>query len=84
VFRRELAALKMRLDGHRIDRGPLKQWNAISAAEMGPGKISARDEAIGTRREPEAYFSNALFARFNTFDPEAIVAQVREFNALPR
>jgi len=74
AFRRELAALKVRLVGHRIENTPIPKWGAISAPE-----ISAWQEfllgtgAIHTRRAPEIYFSDTLVAAFNDFNPEPVI-----------
>ncbi len=76
AFRRELAALKVRLEGHRINHAPVSRWGAISAGEMAAWQEFLLDtRAIETRRDPLVYFSDALVEEFNAFDSDPVVAQ---------
>ncbi len=82
VLKRELAALKVRLAGHRIDAAPDRRWGAISEGEMAEWQnFLLSTKAIETRREPAIYFSNALVPRFNEFDADAVRAQARASHA---
>src|SRR6185437_8775096 len=59
VFKRELAALKVRLDGHRIDRAPVRKWGAITKEEMAAWQdFLIGTKAIATRRDPATYYSD--------------------------
>jgi NitT/TauT family transport system substrate-binding protein len=80
AFQRELAALTVRLKGHRIDAAPVPKWGAITEGEMAAWQdFLLRTGAIKTRRPPRAYFSDALVDAFNDFDAEAVVAEARGF-----
>jgi NitT/TauT family transport system substrate-binding protein len=78
AWRRELAALEVRLEGHRIEGAPLPRWGAITAPEI----AAWQDFLLGTgaikqRRPPEIYFSDALVDAFNAFDAAPIIAAAR-------
>jgi NitT/TauT family transport system substrate-binding protein len=82
AFRRELAALKVRLKGHVIEAAPVPKWGAISKGEMAAWQdFLLNTGAIRTRRPPEAYYSDALVDAFNAFDPASIVAEAKGFSA---
>ncbi|MEJ0019832.1 MAG: ABC transporter substrate-binding protein [Acetobacteraceae bacterium] len=75
AFRRERAALDVRLAGHRIDSAPIPLWGAISAPEIAAWQdFLLATGAIHTRRAPEVYFSDALVGAFNDFDPAPVLA----------
>jgi NitT/TauT family transport system substrate-binding protein len=79
AFRRELAALKVRSKGHRIDAAPVPRWGAISKGEMAAWQeFLLRTGAVGTRRPAEAYYSDVLVDAFNAFDPRSVVAAAKE------
>ncbi len=85
AYRRELAALAVRLEGHRIDAAPVRRWGAISAAEMAAWQdFLLRNGALKTRRPPQAYYSDGLVDAFNEFDADAVVAEARGFPAAER
>ena len=78
AMRRELAALEVRLAGHRIERAPDPRWGAITAGEMAAWQdFLLATGAIATRRDPAAYFSNALVSIYNDFDPAPVIAAAR-------
>ncbi len=81
VFKRELAALRIRLAGHRVDAMPDPRWGAISVDEMTKWQdFLLQTRSIGTKRDPSIYFSDALVSRFNDFDAEAVRAQATTFS----
>jgi NitT/TauT family transport system substrate-binding protein len=81
VFRRELAALRVRLKGHRIDDAPVPKWGAITEREIAAWQdFLIKTGAIKTRRPPHAYYSDALVAAYNEFDPAPVVAAARNFS----
>ncbi len=84
AFRRELAALNVRLEGHRIDRAAIAQWGAISADEMAAWQeFLLATKAIGTRRDPSILFSDALVAEFNAFDPDPVIVEAKGYSGSP-
>lgn len=81
AFRRELAALKVRLEGHRIDHASIGKWGAISAGEMAAWQeFLLGTKAIETRRDPSVYFSDALVAEFNAFEPAPVIAEAKAYS----
>lgn len=82
VFKRELAALKVRLAGHRIDTASDPRWGAISAGEMSNWEqFLIETNSIGTKRDASIYFTNANVPQFNDFDPDVVCEQARAFHA---
>ena len=80
ALRRELAALKVRLAGHRIDGARVPKWGAISRQEMVDWQdFLLSTKAIKTRRDPAIYYSDALVAQFNAFDPAPVIASAKNF-----
>jgi NitT/TauT family transport system substrate-binding protein len=78
AFRGELAALTVRLAGHRIETGTVPLWGAISERDIDAWQdFLLETKAIGTRRPARAWFSDALVGAFNAFDPEPIVTAAR-------
>lgn len=78
AFRRELAALEVRLASQRIEGAPDPRWGAITEREVAGWQdflLSAR--AISTRRSPSAYYSNAFVEEFNAFDPTEVITKVQ-------
>jgi NitT/TauT family transport system substrate-binding protein len=76
--RRELAALEVRIRGHRIEQAPLPRWGAITAPEISAWQdFLLSTGAIKRRRPPRDYFSDALVDAFNAFDPAPIIAAAR-------
>ena len=81
AFRRELAALKVRLEGHGIDSAPIPKWGAISAGEMAAWQeFLLATKAIETRRDPSVYFSDALVGEFNAFDPDPVIVEANGYS----
>ena len=81
AFRRELAALKVRLEGHGIDSAPIPKWGAISAGEMAAWQeFLLATKAIETRRDPSVYFSDALVDEFNAFDPDPVIVEANGYS----
>lgn len=81
AFDGELRALKVRLAGQRIDRASDPRWGAITRPEMEAWQdFLLRTGAITTRRDPSAYFSDALVEAFNAFDAQRIISQARSFH----
>jgi NitT/TauT family transport system substrate-binding protein len=84
AFKRELAALEVRIANQRIDQAPAAQWGAITEAEMVAWQDFMLDtHAITTRRTPSTYFSNAFVATYNDFDPAPVIAAARNFKLTP-
>jgi NitT/TauT family transport system substrate-binding protein len=82
TFRGELAALKVRLAGHRVDSAPDPRWGAITKLEMTTWQdFLLLTDAIHLKRDPSIYFSNELVEAFNAFDQDAVVARARAFDA---
>lgn len=80
VFKRELAALKIRLKGHRIDNTLVPKWGAITEGEMSAWQdFLLATKAIRLRRAPTTYFSDTLVPHFNAFDAAPVLAQARNF-----
>jgi NitT/TauT family transport system substrate-binding protein len=80
ALRRELAALKVRLAGQRIEGTRIPKWGAISREEMSEWQdFLLATEAIKTRRDPGIYYSDALVEQFNAFDPEPVIARAKAF-----
>jgi NitT/TauT family transport system substrate-binding protein len=76
AFRGELAALRARLAGHRIELAPLPKWGAITAPEIAAWQeFLLNTGAIQQRRDPSAYYSDVFVEQFNAFDPAAVVAR---------
>jgi NitT/TauT family transport system substrate-binding protein len=81
VFKRELAALRVRLAGHAIDQASDPRWGAISGDEMSKWQeFLLETDSIVTKRDASIYFSNANVPRYNEFDPDAVRAQARAFH----
>ena len=82
VFRGELAALKGRLEGQRIENAAVPKWGAITEQEIAAWQdFLLATKAIRTRRPPPDYFSDALVSDFNAFDPGPIIAQAQKYKA---
>jgi NitT/TauT family transport system substrate-binding protein len=82
AMRRELAALKVRLRGHRIEGARVPKWGAITRQEMSDWQdFLLGSGAIKTRRDPAIYYSDSLVPQFNAFDPEPVIARARNFTA---
>jgi NitT/TauT family transport system substrate-binding protein len=80
AFRGELAALKVRLAGHRIDKAPVPKWGAITEEEMIAWQdFLLKTGAIHQRRDPSVYYSNDLVEAFNAFEPEPVVLRAGAF-----
>lgn len=78
AFRGELAALKVRLAGHRIDRASVPKWGAITELEMTAWQeFLLKTGAIHQKREPSVYYSGDLVEAFNAFEPGPVVARAR-------
>jgi NitT/TauT family transport system substrate-binding protein len=78
--RRELAALEVRVEGHRIERAPSPRWGAITVPEIAAWQdFLLATGAIRQRRVPQAYFSDALVDAFNDFDQQPVIAAARAF-----
>jgi NitT/TauT family transport system substrate-binding protein len=76
AFRGELAALRARLAGHRIQQAPLPKWGAITGPEMAAWQeFLLNTGAIHQRRDPSAYYSDTFVEDFNAFDPAPVVAR---------
>jgi NitT/TauT family transport system substrate-binding protein len=76
AFRGELAALRARLAGHRIESAPIAKWGAITGPEMAAWQeFLLGTAAIRRRRDPCAYYSDELVEAFNAFDPAPVVAR---------
>jgi NitT/TauT family transport system substrate-binding protein len=81
AFRGELAALRARLAGHRIDRALVPKWGAITRAEMAAWQEFLLDTgAIQHRRDPGAYYSDELVEAFNAFNPDLVIARALTSN----
>ncbi len=79
AFRGELAALKTRLAGHRIDRAPIARWGAITQPEMAAWQeFLLGTGAIRQRRDPAIYYSDELVDAFNAFDPASVSSSACE------
>ena len=66
AFRGEVAALKVRLEGHRIEQAPIPLWGAISTDEIARWQdFFLQTGAFAARRDPRQYFSDALVPGFN-------------------
>jgi NitT/TauT family transport system substrate-binding protein len=84
AFKRELAALEVRVANQRVDQAHGAQWGAITEAEMAAWQdFLLETHAITTRRAPSSYFSNAFVATYNDFDPAPIIAAARNFRPTP-
>ena len=82
AFRGELAALRARLAGHRIEQAPLPKWGAITGPEMAAWQEFLLDTgAIRQRRDPLAYYSDTFAEDFNAFDPVPVVARALSLSA---
>ena len=80
IFRGELAALKERLQGQRVDDAAVPNWGAITEQEIAAWQeFLLATKAIGAYRPPADYFSDALVSEFNSFDPAPIVAQAQKY-----
>jgi NitT/TauT family transport system substrate-binding protein len=78
AFRRELAALEVRLASQHIEGALDPRWGAITEAESSAWQeFLLASEAIATRRPPSIYYSNALVETFNAFDPRPVMADAR-------
>ena len=78
VFRGELASLKERLEGQRIEAAAVPKWGAITEQEIAAWQdFLLLTKAIHSRRSPSEYYSDALVAEFNAFDPTPIIAQAQ-------
>lgn len=81
AFRRDLAALRVRLAGHRIDAAPIPRWGAISEREIAAWlDVLLATKAIAPPRPVREWFSDALIDMFNAFDPEPIVAAAQSWD----
>jgi len=81
AFRGELASLKERLEGQRIETAAVPKWGAITEQEIAAWQeFLFTTKAINTRRPPSEYFTDALVSEFNSFDPQAIIAQANEYS----
>jgi NitT/TauT family transport system substrate-binding protein len=79
AFRGELAALKVRLQGQRIEEQPVPKWGAITEAEIAAWQdFLVATQALRTRRPPADYYTDALVPDFSAFDAQPIVLQARE------
>jgi NitT/TauT family transport system substrate-binding protein len=84
AFKRELAALEVRVANQRIDQAPGAQWGAITEAEMAAWQeFLLETRAITTRRAPSDYYSDAFVATYNDFDPAPVIAAARDFKLMP-
>jgi NitT/TauT family transport system substrate-binding protein len=82
AFQHELGALRVRLEGHRIEAAPVPKWGAISAAEIDAWQSFLLDtRAIQTRQPAATCFSDSLVADFNDFDPAPIVNAALELGS---
>jgi len=78
VFRRELAALKVRLESQHIEGSPDPRWGAITEREIASWQdFLLSTKAIATRRPTSAYYSNAMVDAFNAFDQRAVIEAAR-------
>ena len=74
AFRRELAALEVRLASQRIEGAPDPRWGAITEREAAAWQeFLLSTGAIASRRPPAIYYSNALVDAFNAFDPGEVI-----------
>jgi NitT/TauT family transport system substrate-binding protein len=81
AFNGELYALKVRLAGHAIDDAPDARWGAITRPEIEAWQdFLLKTGAIGTRRDPSIYYSDALVEAFNDFDAAPVIEQARKFH----
>jgi NitT/TauT family transport system substrate-binding protein len=84
AFKRELAALEVRVANQRVDQAPGAQWGAITEAEMAAWQeFMLETRAITTRRAPSAYYSDAFVGTYNDFDPAPVIAAARDFTVTP-
>ncbi len=84
AFKRELAALEVRIANQRVDQAHGAHWGAITEAEMAAWQdFMLETHAITTRRTPSTYFSNAFVATYNDFDPAPVIAAARNFKLSP-
>jgi len=80
VFRGELAALRVRLEGHALENEPNTRWGAIRESEIVAWQnFLLRTNAIRRARPPTDYYSDALVPDFNRFDPGPVIAQAESF-----
>jgi NitT/TauT family transport system substrate-binding protein len=78
AFRRELAALEVRLASQRIERAPDPRWGAITEPEVAAWQdFLLANGAIKTRRAPSAYYSRDFVETFNAFDPAEVIAEAQ-------
>ena len=79
AFRRELAALKVRLAGQRIEGSSDPRWGAITEKEAAAyQEFLLGTGALKTRRDPAVYFSNDLVPYFNDFDSAPVIEAARK------
>ena len=83
AWRRELAALKVRLEGQRIDDQRVKKWGAITAVEIEGwlGFLRKSGTVSGRLVAPDC-FHDALVPDFNAFDAEEVAREARNWPAL--
>jgi NitT/TauT family transport system substrate-binding protein len=80
VFRGELAALRVRLEGHRLNDQPDARWGSITEAEIVAWQeFLLGTRAIRSRRSPSEYYSDALVPDFNSFDPKPVMAAAARY-----
>ncbi len=80
VFRREHAALRVRLQGHAVQSQPDARWGAIGGNEILAWQdFLLRTNAIRRARASTDYYSDALIPEFNRFDPAPVIAQANSF-----
>lgn len=76
AYRRELAALTVRLHNQRIEGRTVEQWGAITREEIEAWQnYLLKTGAIRTRQDPDTYFSNDLVPAFNAFDASSVTAR---------
>ena len=82
VFKSDLAALKVRLEGHRIEKALDPRWGAITEREASAWQdFLIKTGAIKTRRDPKEYYVADLVPLYNEFDPAPVIAQAKNFRA---
>lgn len=82
ALRRELAALKVRLAGHRIEGARVARWGAISRHEISDWQdFLLATKAIKTRRDPGIYYyyTDEMVSQFDDFDPAPVIARAEAY-----